>query len=73
MTKITIERETLQAALDALEVLNLAEDQVVDGRYEINDDHNAQQQRELSQAAALLRRHGWNVKEPAHHTGGVKA
>lgn len=37
---------------------------MVDGRYQINDDYDAQLQRELAQAAALLRRHGWSVKEP---------
>lgn len=38
--------------------------QLVDGRYQINDDYDAQLARELSQAAALLRRHGWTVREP---------
>jgi hypothetical protein len=38
--------------------------QLVGGRYQINDDYDAQLARELSQAAALLRRHGWGVKEP---------
>ena len=37
---------------------------LVDGRYEINDLFDARQRRELTQAAALLRRHGWKVKEP---------
>jgi len=38
---------------------------LVDGRYEINPDYDAQLLRDLNQAAALLRRHGWKVKEPA--------
>lgn len=37
---------------------------LVHGRYEINSDFDAQILRELNQAAALLRRHGWSVKEP---------
>ena len=36
---------------------------LIDGRYEINPDYDAQLLRDLNQAAALLRRHGWRVKE----------
>lgn len=38
---------------------------LVDGRYDINPDYDAQLLRDLNQAAALLRRHGWKVKAPA--------